>query len=282
MTVGAVVVHYRTPDALAHCLDGLRRQGPRLHGVVVVDTGAAEAGDLAPPAVVGSREQWLPAPGNIGFGAAANLGAAALSTDAVLVLNADVVLDAGAIDRLAATLDERPAAAIAAPRIIDAAGEVELNARAFPTPLTGVLGRASRLTAILRRLGSLPTTLAGAESGDPRRVDWVSGACAMVRSEDWAALGGFEEVFWMYWEDADLCRRAWEAGRETWFEPRAGCRHATGSSGRSARTVRAFHRSAALYYERHLARTAVDRMLARALLEARCRLVLRRVKRSAA
>jgi GT2 family glycosyltransferase len=282
MTVGAVVVHYRTPEALAVCLDGLRRQGPRLRRVVVVDTGAAEAGVFAPPTPVGSREQWLPAPRNVGFGAAANLGAAALSTDAVLVLNADVVLDPGAIDRLAATLDERPAAAIAAPRIIDAAGEVELNARAFPTPMTGILGRASPLTAILRRLGTLPPALAGAESEDPRRVDWVSGACAMVRSEDWVALGGFDEGFWMYWEDADLCRRAWAAGRETWFEPHASCRHATGSSGRSALTVRAFHRSAARYYERHLARTAVDRRLAHALLETRCRLLLRRVRKSAA
>ena len=282
MTVGAVVVHYRTPDALARCLEGLRDQGAAVRSIVVVDTGAAELGDLKPPTTMAGNEQWLPAPGNVGFGAAANLGAGQLSTDAVLVLNADVVLDSGAVDRLVETLDQRPAAAIVAPRIIDSAGEIELNARAFPTPLTAILGRTSWLTAALRRRHKLPAALALAESQQPRRVGWVSGACALVRSSDWAALGGFDEGFWMYWEDADLCRRAWESGRETWLQPHARCWHATGSSGRTARTVRAFHRSAARYYARHLGVTRFDRALARILLETRCWFVLRRVGRRAA
>jgi N-acetylglucosaminyl-diphospho-decaprenol L-rhamnosyltransferase len=275
MSVGVVVVYYRTPEALRGCIAGLEAQGDALSDAVLVDTGAAESGQLQPPAAVGDV-RWLAAPGNIGFGAAANLGAATLQTDAILVMNADVVLAPGAVAALRDMVAERDEIAIVAPRVLDPDGQIELNARSFPTVATGVLGRAGRATAVLRRLGWLPAGLAGAESDVACQVDWVSGACMLVGETDWAMLAGFDEGYWMYWEDADLCRRARTAGRETWFVPHATCRHATGSSGTSPRTLRAFHHSAARYYERHLSRSTADRVLARAALDLRCRIVIRR------
>jgi GT2 family glycosyltransferase len=83
----------------------------------------------------------------------------------------------------------------------------------------------------------------------------------------------------MYWEDADLCRRLLDRGWGTVLCTDAMARHSTGSSGRSERTIEAFHESAARYYERHIAHTAVSAKLARAVLRARMRLVLRRYAR---
>ncbi len=279
LAVGAVIVHYRTPAALRDCVDALVRQEPAPARILVVDTSAAEDGLTDAPV---TDCEWLAAPGNVGFGAAANLGAASLREAAILVLNADLVLRPGALRALTSRLSGQPDAAIVAPRIYMADGELEHNARRFPGVSTGVLGRSSGLTALLRRLGRTPRQLADSTARQAASVDWVSGACMLVRHSDWEALCGFDEGYWMYWEDADLCRRALQLGRRTWIEPAAVADHATGSSGRSRRTVAAFHASAARYYERHLGRTHLDRVLVRAVLRVRGRVLSHRIGRRTA
>ena len=273
-SVHAVVVHHRTPALLRECLNSLAEQVPAPMRVVVVDTGV-ERGQTKPPGLAGA--EWIPTMTNIGYGAAANLGASGATADAILILNADAKPAPGAVAALLARLNSTPACAIVAPRMTGADGALQHNARSFPTLSTGLLGRTSPLTTGLLAVGRTPRQLAPARNGAAGPVDWVSGACLMVRRSDWLVLGGFDLDYWMYWEDADLCKRARRLGRETWFEPAATCMHHAGASGRSRRTIESFHQSAALYYERHLARSAPERHLARAALSARARLLSRRM-----
>ena len=105
-------------------------------------------------------------------------------------------------------------------------------------------------------------------------VDWVSGACFMVRREAFASVGGFDERYFLYWEDADLCRRLRTAGYEIRHAPGAVAVHQVGQSSRRAKgaSVRAFHASAYRYYCTHVAPHPLDprRVVARVLLAARC------------
>lgn len=277
-SVDVVVVHYRTPDALRSCLAAIADQDQPPQTVVVVDTGAAEEGDPHPAVDVRGIE-WIAAPSNIGFGAAANLGSRHGTGEALLVLNADVVLEPGVLAALSVRLANHPASQVVAPRIFGANGHIERNARRFPTITTGLFGRTSLLTSALTRFGSTPRQLASSSSDEACRVDWVSGACMLIRRSAWVALGGFDEGYWMYWEDADLCRRVKARGGEVWFEPAARCAHATGASGRSPRTIRAFHDSAARYYSRHVARSRTERVLAEVVLRVRSRILVRRLLR---
>jgi GT2 family glycosyltransferase len=96
----------------------------------------------------------------------------------------------------------------------------------------------------------------------------------LVRRSAFFEVGGFDEGYWMYWEDADLCRRLTDRGWSVRYEPRAVVHHATGASGTNERTIRAFHESAARFASRHIARNALQRRLINALLHARTRLVL--------
>jgi GT2 family glycosyltransferase len=153
---------------------------------------------------------------------------------------------------------------------------------------TGFFGRS---TALRRLLPWLPaarrnvldvTVPAGAPS---LAVDWVSGACVLARREALLAEHGFDERYFLYWEDADLCRRLRTRGYEVRYVPGATAVHRVGLSSRTARapSVRAFHDSAYLYYATHVAPGALNpkRLMARALLSLRCWWLLRTIREHA-
>jgi hypothetical protein len=92
----------------------------------------------------------------------------------------------------------------------------------------------------------------------PVEVDWVSGACMCVRRDAFEAVGGLDEGFFLYWEDADFCRRLKHAGWRTMYVPTAGAVHVGGRSSRHAAdaSLEAFHRSAFRLYRKHAGRAA--------------------------
>ena len=109
-------------------------------------------------------------------------------------------------------------------------------------------------------------------------VDWLSGACMLARRDTLEAVKGFDERFFLYWEDADLCRRLRARGDHVRFVPGATAIHRVGQSSRTARSfaIRAFHESAYLYYATHVAPAPLNpkRAVARAILYTRCRMQL--------
>ncbi len=105
-------------------------------------------------------------------------------------------------------------------------------------------------------------------------VDWLSGACMLAKREALNAVRGFDERFFLYWEDADLCRRLRNRGYHVRYVPGATAIHRVGQSSRTARAsaIRAFHESAYLYYATHVAPARLNpkRAVARAILRTRC------------
>src|SRR5829696_3936918 len=269
--LSAIIVSYRTPAEVAAAVASLRAQTLPPDEIVIVDNSAPDGAPLPQlPELAGVRIERPST--NLGYGAGCNLGARSASGDDLLILNADVVLTAGATASLAERLHSDDRIAVVGPRIFSH-GEMQLSARAFPSLRTGLLGRRSLMTRLLVRARRYPAEFRRAQgSGGP--VDWVSGACMLVRRSAFDKIGGFDEGYWMYWEDADLCRRLVDGGWEIHFEPAAVVEHATGASGTSARTIRAFHESAARFADRHIARTALERSLIGAVLETRTWFVL--------
>ena len=270
--VSAIIVAYRTPVETTAAIASLRTQDRPPEEIIVVDNGAPEGAPLdgilrRPDVRVETTTR------NVGFGAGCNVGARAASGDRLLIMNADVVLTQEAVRTLADRLDSGGDTAVVGPRII-ASGRVQPSARSFPSLRTGLLGRRSIGTRLLLRTGRLPTELTPTQ-GRFGRVDWVSGACMMIRADAFRAVGGFDSEYWMYWEDADLCRRLGRAGWNVVYEPAAVVHHATGASGTSERTIRAFHDSAARFASRHIATTSFEGRLIEAILRARTAVVLR-------
>ncbi|HEX4110839.1 MAG TPA: glycosyltransferase family 2 protein [Solirubrobacteraceae bacterium] len=230
--LSVVVVSWNTRALLAECLRALH---PDLDAgraeVRVVDNDSSDGS----AEMVAERFPWvtLEQPGrNLGFGAAANLGArAAVGGEWIVVANADVTPHPGAIAALAA--EPRPGVGIVAPRLLTPAGATEPSVHPFPT-LGRTLAFTSGLTGPWPELGR---RLALDGRWDPelaRRVDWAHGALLCVRRACWEQIGGFDERQWMYAEDLDLCWRAAQAGWSTRYEPAAQVVHQGAASTRQA------------------------------------------------
>jgi N-acetylglucosaminyl-diphospho-decaprenol L-rhamnosyltransferase len=275
--VTAILVNYNAGEELALALQSIRDDcGDIAWEAVVVDNastdGSATVVETIPQATLVRNVA------NVGFGRAVNQAVALARSPLLLLINPDCRVIPGAVSTLRSVLDVEPSCAVVGPRILDPDGAVQGSARGDPDMLTGLFGRTGALRAVLP---FLPVARRNVVAEDAVRtgassivVDWLSGACMLVRRDAFLAAGGFDERFFLYWEDADLCRRLRNRGFHVRYVPGATAVHKVGQSSQSARrsSIRAFHASAYLYYATHVAPGALNprRLLARALLGVRC------------
>jgi N-acetylglucosaminyl-diphospho-decaprenol L-rhamnosyltransferase len=227
-SVSVVIVNYESGSTLARCVQGWSDEGPT--GLVVVDNGST---DGSVDQVSGQfPEVEILRPGrNLGYGAAANRGVAATDTRWVLVGNPDLEVHPGALAILAATLSADPGCALVGPLIRTPAGDRYPSARQFPSLVDaaghaalGIIAPHNRFTRTYQQshLDSQGTATS--------IVDWVSGACFLVRRDAFEQVGGFDEAYFMYAEDVDLCWRLGRAGWRVAYAPDAEVTHLQGVS----------------------------------------------------
>jgi len=280
--VSAILVNYNAGRELAIALRSIADElaGQPWEGVVI--DNASSDGSTAAVAEFGQHVRLERNDKNLGFGRAVNQGLAKVVAPLVLIMNPDCRLMTGALMSMRTGLERAPSCAVVGPKILDPDGAVQGSARGDPNMLTGLFGRTTFLRRLLPELAVSkrniisPTVLGG---GSSTVVDWVSGACLLARREALLQAGGFDERYFLYWEDADLCRRLRECGHHVLYVPSAIAIHRVGRSSRTARAaaIRAFHASAYLYYATHVAATSPPkRVLARMLLAVRCWLQLKK------
>lgn len=220
-----VVVAHRSREVLRGCVEPLAAS-PDTH-VVVVDTAS---GDGALETIADLAVERVAAPRNGGFGYGCNLGAARGEAAYVCFLNPDARIAPRDLALLARRLESDSTAAVAGPRIEDESGSLEHSRRRFPRL------RSTLSTALLVQRLAPRSAWADEVERDPAgyaaagRADWLSGACLLVRRAAFERAGGFDEGFFLYSEETDLCRRLLDAGLGTIYEPAARCVHAGGAS----------------------------------------------------
>jgi N-acetylglucosaminyl-diphospho-decaprenol L-rhamnosyltransferase len=251
-TIGAVGVDHDAGPLLEGCVRSLLENGAS--PIVVVENGCAGSAATALEGIPGDSST-LPVrvvrPGrNVGFGSGANRGLAALAGEStppewILVCNPDLVIHPGALTALRQALEAEQAWALVGPRIFTEGGEVYPSVRNFPS-LTDAAGHA--LLGLFDPEN--PFTLRynpGTPEGDVvTAAGWVSGSCFLARRSALEELGGFDEAYFMYNEDMDLCWRAHDAGWGVGFAGTAEVTHVQGvSTARHPyRMMAAHHRSA--------------------------------------
>jgi GT2 family glycosyltransferase len=250
-SVCVVVVSYMSRERLRACVEGLAGR-PGLD-VVVVDNASPD-GSLE--AVADLPVTSLQLDRNGGFAHGCNAGWRTGRGDYVLFLNPDAALAEDDLRRLASVLDAEPRVAAVAPRILQATGELDFSQRRFPR-LRSTWAQAFFLHRLFPRALWADETVRRVEDYErPGSPEWVSGACMLVRRSALEELGGFDEGFFLYCEDTDLCRRLWAAGHEVRFEPSATAVHEGGASAPRPSLIPVLVASRVRYAGKHRGRAA--------------------------
>lgn len=255
-TLSIILVSYNARQFLQTCLRTILVGAyPWPLEILVVDNassdGSAELVQSRFPSVT-----LIPAGKNLGFAKANNLAFASAHGDYLLLLNTDTEVQGDALVRLVRFLDQHPEAGIVSGRLVYPDLRDQGVARTFPTPMNALFGRRSLLTRLFpnNRYARQYLLSRRHSTATPFEADWVSGACLLFRRRLLEQLGGLDERFWMYWEDADFCYRAKQGGWRVFCVPEAVVVHHEGrsSGGRGNwKTIVEFNRSAYRYYRKH-------------------------------
>jgi GT2 family glycosyltransferase len=249
-----VIVAYRSRELVRRCLASLRAYPAEGGMTVRVIDNASGDGTVEMVRRCFPETHLVPAQRNLGFSAASNIGIRQGGAPFVLCLNPDTRITEGALDDLLELMAANPDIGISGCQLQLEDGTLDHAAkRSFPTPLSSLghflgVGR-------LRSSGPLAAYRAPEVSRGP--VDAVNGAFMLCRRAALDRVGLFDEGFWMYMEDLDLCYRFARAGWVTWYEPSVTVTHVkAGTSGplRSLRLNYAFHYGMYRFYRKHYAR----------------------------
>ncbi len=250
--VSVVIVSFNVQNLLLRCLASLDKAlGSLSHEILVVDNAST---DGSPAAVkhlhpgVSVTESRV----NRGFSAANNLGMSAASGSFLLLLNPDTEVEVSSITSMLAFLKAHPDVGIVGPKLIKPDGSIQSSRRRFPSLATAVI----ESTIVQRwwpRSRLLDSYYVADRPNVTQDVDWLVGACLLVRRSVIDAIGGFDERFFMYSEELDLCRRAREAGWRIAYVADAEVVHHEGRSSEQNVVQRSliFNESKASYFEKY-------------------------------
>jgi GT2 family glycosyltransferase len=249
--ISIVIVQYNHPDLTRRAVESLRLHNRGDLDITVVDNGSPAAGvRAATEKLTGCTVIFNPA--NAGFGAANNRGARTSHGELLLFLNNDTLVLTEILPQIESYFAGTPSCGAAGLQLLNADGTVQYSTGKFPTVWSE--WRMSRRHDLYR-------------GQDTVRRDWVSGAALVVRRTVFEEVGGFDERYFMYFDDVDLCARICSAGHEIHYIPVVRIEHLGGGSqpgGIPPSVQKEYRRSQLLYYTRHA--SAIDNVLIRGYL----------------
>jgi GT2 family glycosyltransferase len=244
-----VIVNYNTANDLRKCLASIDEALAEVE-TVVVDNGSSD----------GSREMvngefpWarlVDNPGNPGYASACNRGIGATVQPYIFILNSDVEFTGDGLGDLIDYLDVNPDVGALGPMVLNSDGSIQMSCRRFPSMLEnivhGFLGDVWPGNPFTRRYQMKDVC-----RDEIREVDWISGAAMLLRREAAESVGGFDEAYFMYVEDVDICWRLREAGYRVIYDPDMRLVHHIGrtSSQQSMRMLYQHHRSMYIFFRK--------------------------------
>lgn len=245
--VSVIMVNYMGFDLTSKALSSLATHAPHTE-VILVDNASRDGSverirELFPGLTIVEMKD------NKGFGSANNAGAAVASGSHLFFLNNDTIMQSDSPQHLLATFKQQKEAGVIGPRLTYADGSFQLSFGPDPS-----IVNEWRTKRMQRRLARRDMKLAAdvqSRYHSLTRVDWVTGAALMIRREIFESIGGFDEAYFMYFEDADLCRRVRKKGFEVIYDPSTTITHHGGGSAASfERAVYVGYRRSQLRYYR--------------------------------
>jgi len=253
-SVDIIIVNYNSTDYLIKCLESIYDSiGDIPVNIFVQDNDSDDdvnrISEFFPEVLITNNTY------NMGFAAAVNQALKQSFSPYIVLLNPDTYIEKGFFKLVICYMEDNPDVGVVGPTIFDHDGSVQGSARSFPTPLTGLFGRKSLLSKLfpgnkITRQNVLTNRCDGIT---PIEADWVSGACMVVRRKAVEDVGLMDERFFMYWEDADWCKRMRHSGWNVVYFPQATIVHYVGGSSDKLlfRSIFEFHKSTYLLFNKY-------------------------------
>ena len=253
-TIDIIIVNHNSSDCAAESIKSIKRT---INGfsanIVVVDNASEDHPERLEQLFPDIR--LLLVKENLGYSRAINMALKTCGRPYVVIMNPDTIVLKGVFSNILEYLDKNKNVGVVGPKIIDPDGSIQGSARKFPTAWTYAFGRKSPLTRIFPENAITKKEFVCFDcNGDQEiTVDWVSGAFMVVRREAFEAVGGFDERFFLYWEDTDLCKRIKEAGWQVVYYPKAEIKHMVGVSSKKSpiKSICHFHHSCYKLFDKH-------------------------------
>jgi N-acetylglucosaminyl-diphospho-decaprenol L-rhamnosyltransferase len=267
LDLSVVVVNWNVRDLLRRCLLSIEASAAQQLSIesIVIDNASTDGSQEMLSRDFPTARLFYNS-SNSGFAPACNQGLAASRGRYVLFLNADTEVVADGLVTMVRRMDAHREWAVAGPRLVHADGTVQSSRRRFPTLLTGIFESTRLERAWPDNIWARRYRMVGSADDAEQEVDWVVGACLLCRPEALRQVRGFDEGFFMYSEELDLCRRLRDAGWRVGYLPEAVVLHHEGKSSEQAQTARhiRFNTSKVRYFRKHHGRAASSSL--RALL----------------
>ncbi|WP_353931816.1 glycosyltransferase family 2 protein [Okeanomitos corallinicola TIOX110] len=251
-SISVILVNYNGADILTDCINSLEKftSNDNLEIIIVDNNSQDNSIDNLENKYADIKLMKLMK--NVGFGAGNNAGAKIATGEFLCFLNTDTILIENTPQILLNYLQQYQDVAVVSPRIIFKDGSYQLSSGKLPSLIVEFFdkikyGLDSKFHSILSRFYDKQNSLT-------KEVGWVTGACLMIRRDVFDKLGGFDETFFMYFEDKDLCKRVNDAAFKVVYYPQTSLIHLLGGSSRNAKkSVNHYYRNSQIYYyQKHL------------------------------
>lgn len=225
MDISIIILNYKTRGLVRQCLKGIDIARPNLeYEIIVVDN---DSGDGTAEMVSQSFPQvkFVKSPANVGFAAGNNFGIRKARGRYIMILNPDITITPGSLEKMLSYMETNMAVGLVAPQLLNPDKTIQNSCYHFPSLGVPIyrrtpLGKTERGRRILKWY-----LMNDWNHNETREVDWCLGACLMARRSAIEQVGFLDQRYFMYFEDADWCRRFWQAGFKVVYLPEAKMVH---------------------------------------------------------
>ncbi len=246
MKLSIIIVNYNTSYDLKECLNSLLQNRTPDSEIIVVDNASTD-NSVEMVKKHFSEIILVEAPENLGFSKANNLGSKKAQGDFLVFLNPDMILTEASFEKMLRYLESHPDVGLIGPRLIYENGDFQLSTGSFHKILS-----QCKMSRLVRKVEN-PTfrEKLASQFETSKEVNWVTGACLMLRRSLFEQINGFDDELFMFFEDVDLCKRVYEAGLRVVYFPETEIIHQRGMTyGRRLQRVSTQYRQSQRYYYR--------------------------------
>jgi len=220
-----IITHHRTPELLDLCIKSVKENSRNInHEVIVVDSEQEEKTE----SFIKNKHpeiKFISFKKNLGYSKLVNAGIKQATRDYILIINADIIALDGSILKMLEYLEEHQKVGMVGPQLLDFSNKIQISCFANPT-FAALLSRRTFFKKTKWGKRALDEfTMSNWDRNSEKEVDWIQGSAIMVRKKMIDRVGPWDERFFMYFEDADWCRRFWQNGYKVVYLPSAKMAH---------------------------------------------------------